>query len=129
MDGIHYDWIAILIAAVLSSAIGYLWYSKYLFSDASRSPGDSHAKPHSLAPLFSFVSSLIMAFFLAFFEGYLGVTTVTDGVFIGFCIWLGFVAPTQIAAVIWLRQPLSLFFIHTGFRLLSLMVMGGILGA
>ena len=82
-----------------------------------------------LALLCTFVSSLVIAFFLDFFEAHIGVTTVSDGVFIGVCAWAGFVATTQIGSVIWLKRPFKLFLLDTGAKLLSFAVMGGILGA
>ncbi len=79
--------------------------------------------------LYSFIVSLVIAYFLAFFECSLGVTSVTDGMFVGFCIWLGFVATTQIATVIWGKNPFKLFLVDTGGKLLSFLVMSGVIGA
>ena len=79
--------------------------------------------------VYGLIASLVIAYFLAFLEGALGVTTVTDGMFVGFSMWLGFVASTQISAVIWNGAPFQLFVLDTGFRLLSFLVMGGVIGA
>jgi len=49
--------------------------------------------------------------------------------FVGFCVWLGFVVTTQISSVIWGKMPFQLFLINTGAKLLSFLVMGGIIGA
>jgi hypothetical protein len=124
MDVVLIDWFTVVVAAALNLFIGFVWYSKWLFG-----PFMKEAKPHRFAMVFTVINSLVIAWFLAFFEGYLGVTTVTDGMFVGFSLWLGFVATTQIAPVIWTKQPVKLFFIDTGFKLLSFLVMGGIIGA
>ena len=132
MEGIQIDWVIITIAAVLNLVIGYCWYSHWLFGKLWMKlshMSERETKSDKASILYGFINSLVIAYFLAFFEGYLGVTTVTDGMFIGFCLWLGFVATTQISSVIWKKRPLKLFFIDTGAKLLSFLVMGGVIGS
>jgi hypothetical protein len=131
MDNIQIDLLTVFIAAVLNMLIGWLWYSKWLFGPAWMKCEKVNEKDccNKMSLLYGFIVSLVIAFFLSLFEGYLGVTTVSDGMFVGFCAWLGFVATTQINAVIWGRAPLKLFVIHSGSKLLSYLVMSGVIGA
>ncbi len=132
MEEIQIDWFAILIAAVLYMIIGMVWYSKLLFGPLwMKLSGikDSDRVENKIHIVWSGVVALVMAYFIAYFQAYLGVTTVSDGMYVGFCFWLGFVATTQISAVIWGKMPFQLFLIHTGSKLLSFLVMGGIIGA
>ncbi len=130
MGQIQVDLLTIFVAALLNMIIGFFWYSKWLFGPIwihlQKFPPEKH---HNLSILYGFICSFVIAYFLAIFEAYIGVTTVTDGMFVGFCIWLGFVATTQISSVIWARSPIQLFFVDTGYKLLSFLVMGGIIGA
>jgi len=132
MESIQIDWLVVFIAAVLNMIIGFFWYSKWLFGPAwmklSAFPKKEITGNYKCF-LHGFIVSLIIAFFLSFFEGALGVTTVTDGMFVGFCFWIGFVATTQIASVIWEKKSWKLFFLHTGNKLLSYLVMSGLIGA
>jgi hypothetical protein len=130
MREIQIDLVTVFVAAALNMLIGFLWYSKWLFGPTwmkLRKIKTEEFNKKSL--LYGFIASLVIAYFLAFFEAALGVTTVTDGMFVSFCMWLGFVASTQISAVIWNQAPFRLFLLDTGFRLLSFLVMGGIIGA
>ena len=135
MENIQIDWLVVVIAAVLNMIIGFLWYSKWLFGKAwirlaklsEKEIKDMEGNKASI--LYGFVVSLVIAYFLAFFEGYLGVTTVSDGMFVGFCLWLGFVATTQITSVIWGKRPFQLFLLDAGCKLLSYLVMSGVIGA
>lgn len=132
MDTIQTDWIVVVVAAVLNSLIGLAWYSKWCF-------GPTWAKMHGLKEketkftmqriFMGFIVSLVIAYFISFFQGHLGITNVSDGMFAGFLLWLGFVATTQIASVVWRNQPLKLFAIHSGYKLLTFLVMSGIIGA
>lgn len=131
MDSIQIDWLTVVIAAVLNMVIGFFWYSKWLFGPTwmkyHKKMKEDRSKGATL--LYAFIASLVIAYFLAFFEGYLGVTTVTDGMFVGFCFWLGFVATTQINAFLWEKQPWALFLLHASGKLLSFLVMSGVIGA
>lgn len=132
MELMSVDFHAVFIAAVLYMIVNFCWYSKFLFGPAwHRHCGikESEMKDNRIAMLWGFVNALVIGYFLAFFEGYLGVTTVSDGMFVGFCLWLGFVATTQIGGVIWCKAPIKIFLINTGGKLLSLLVMSGVIGA
>lgn len=124
MNSPHIDLLAILIAAIVNIAIGWVWYSRFLFGKET----DAHVH-HKMTYLWSFAVALLTAFMLSFFEAFLGVTTVTDGMFVGFLAYFGFVATTQISAVIWGKMTLKRFWIHTGCQFLTFLAMGGILGA
>jgi hypothetical protein len=132
MEEIQIDWLAIFIATVLYMVIGMIWYSKHVFGPLwMKLSGikDSNRKESKMHIVWSGLVALVIAYFLAFFQAYLGVTTVSDGMFVGFCVWLGFVVTTQISSVIWGKMPFQLFLINTGAKLLSFLVMGGIIGA
>ena len=132
MDQMNIDWLAVFIAAVLYMVVNFFWYSKWLFGPAwMKLSGmkESDMKNNKLAMLWGFIVALVIAYFLAFFEGYLGVTTVSDGMFVGFCVWLGFVATSQVSGLIWCKKPPKLFLINTGAKLLSYLVMSGLIGA
>lgn len=121
----HVDFLSVLIAAVVNLLIGFVWYSKYLFGKTP-DPAMPIAKG---AYGWNALLVLVTAYILGFFEAHLGVTTVTDGMFVGLLAWFGFVVTTQLSAVIWGKMPLKRFFIHSGCQLLAFLAMGGIIGA
>ncbi len=132
MDAYYTDWIAILIAALLNMVIGFGWYSKWLFGPTwlkLSQMKEKDVKPGGARFLGGFAVSLVIAYFLSFFQLQLGITNVADAMYLGAVLWLAFVATTQIGAVLWCKQPFQLFAIHTGCKLLSFLVMSGILGA
>ena len=130
MDTIQIDYLTVLIAAVLNMIIGYFWYSNWLFGPTWMKLNKIKKMESSgFNILYDFIVSLVIVYFLAFFEVILGITTVTDGMFVGFTFWLGFVVTTQINPVIWGKQPFRLFLLDTGYKLLSFLVMSGVIGA
>lgn len=132
MDSFQTDWLVVFIAAILNMVIGFVWYSKWLFGRAWQKLADLKEKDLKMKKghlVYAFIISLVIAYFLSFFEGHLGVTNVSDGMFVGFLLWLGFVTTTQVSSVLWCKKPFKLFAINTGCKLLSYLVMSGIIGA
>ncbi len=127
---VQIDLLTVFIAALLNMLIGFFWYSKWLFGPSWLKLQEIKKESLSNESVFyELIVSLIIAYFLALFQGYLGITTVTDGMFVGFLFWLGFVATTQISQVLWAKRPFQLFLLDTGYKLLSFLVMSGVIGA
>lgn len=132
MEYAQIDLLSVFIAAVLYMMINFFWYSKWLFGKTwMKCSGvtEREMKQNRGAFFWGFLIALVLAYFIAFFEAALKVTTAIDGVFVGFCLWLGFVATTQFSSYVWCRKPLKLFLINTGAKLLSILAMSGVIGA
>jgi hypothetical protein len=132
MNQVQVDLFSVLIAAIVYMVVGFLWYSKWLFGPTWLKLSDmkkADMKHPGKATFYGAINALVIAYFLAFFESYLGVTTVTDGMFVAFSIWLGFVATTQISPVIWCKASPKLFLITALNKLVAYVIMGGIIGA
>ena len=123
------DWIVLGLATACNCLMGALWYSRWLFGPQWKAIAKPKGDPGVLAWVGVVFFSFVIVFFQAFFQAYLGITTVSDGMFVGFCFWLGFAVPVQIGPVLWKVSPLSLFWIDAGYRCLSFVVVGGLLGA
>lgn len=129
MDHSQIDLFSVFLAALVNMAIGFFWYSRWLFGELWMELSDATLEKKSFAIVWSFLAAIVTAYVLAFLQMLLGVTTVSDGMFVGFLAWIGFVATTQISEVIWGEAPFKLFLLETGCKLLILLAMGGILGA
>jgi hypothetical protein len=121
----------ILGAAVAKIVLGAVWYSPALFIKTwQRMSGITAAQMQERmgsSLVVDVVGSFLMAFILAHAIGYAEATTVLQGVVVGFCIWLGFIAVATIHTVTYERKPFALFLLHNGYHLLSLVVMSAIL--
>jgi hypothetical protein len=74
------------------------------------------------------IGDLIMAYVLARFIAHYGDYGFGGGLLIGFMAWLGFVAPVMANQIFYERKPQELVAINLGYLLVSLLVMGAILG-
>lgn len=118
-------------AAIAKIVLGALWYSPALFIQPwQRMSGITAAQMQERmgrALAVDVVGSFLMAFMLAHVVGYAEATTVLQGLAVGLCIWLGFVAVATIHTVTYERKPFALFALHNGYHLISLVVMSVIL--
>ena len=128
------NYLAVLVAAIISMVIGGFWYSPMLF-------GKQWAELMNLAPkdmldmkkranasyAINFLLLLLMAFVLAHFVDYAQATTFIEGVQVGFWVWLGFIATISLGSVLWESKPIQVYLINAGYQLVSLLLMGIIL--
>jgi len=68
-----------------------------------------------------------MSYVLAHFVDYAEAATAMDGIILGFWVWIGFLATTQIGSVLWEGKPVKLYLINTLHYLVALAVMATIL--
>src|SRR4029077_9337760 len=128
---------SVLVAAIATMVLGFLWYSPMLFArpwmvamgydpedkprmqEMQKSAGKSYA--------ISFVASLVSAFILSKIIPVTTVNTALHGMKIGFVVWLGFVTTVQLTAKLFGNQPTKLYLINTGYQLVCYLAMGAIL--
>ncbi|MGA8165190.1 MAG: DUF1761 domain-containing protein [Waddliaceae bacterium] len=132
---VEVNYVAVIIAVVVYMAIGGIWYSPKFFGQIwveNMGYRPEELTGHAKAWLGSIANAVVMAFVLAVFIHYFGESnekTAYNGACVGVLAWLGFVLPTQFSGVLWERRPLKVLFIHAGCMLLTLIIMGTIIGA
>ncbi len=131
MEHAQIDLAMVFAAAVLYMVIGYLWYSKWLFGPAvMKLHNEGGGKDlNSASLIYGFIIALVVSYFLAFFQHQMNVSTVSDGVFVGFTAWLGFVVTTQATGLIWGKHSFRGFFIHTTCKLVTFLAIGAVLAS
>jgi len=126
--------LVVLIAAILGFGLGAFWYSPKLFgSQWAAALGMSEEElqaEFSPARTYGtrFVTILIAAYILARILVHTEATTLVAGIETGFLVWLGFVATFALDRVLFEKRPFKLYLINSGYYLVSLMLMGALLG-
>jgi hypothetical protein len=133
----HINLLAVLVAAISTMVVGFVWYSPLLFAKAwmkemGYDPSDkakTEEMKKSAGPAYggSFLASLVSAFILALFLHWLRVESLHFGLMVGFHVWLGFVATVQFTSALFTKQSMKLFAINTGYQLVCYVAMGAIL--
>jgi len=128
---------AVLVAAVATMILGFLWYSPILFARPwMRLMGIDPDDKAKLAEMrkgtgklyaLSFIASLVSALVLAKIIDITSINSIFYGMKFGFFVWLGFVATVQLTGALFSKQPTKLFLINTGYQLVCYLAMGAIL--
>lgn len=123
---------AVVAASAAAMAVGYLWYSSFLFGKLwMKLEGLSKEtmKTSGMAKtyLIMFMATLVSGYILSLFIHYAGAFTLVNGAKTGLWAWIGFVLPTGLANHLFSKKPLQLFLLQTGHHLAGLLVMGAIL--
>jgi hypothetical protein len=132
MQELHFNLLAIVTAALVTFAVGGLWYSPILFARAwMRECGltEEQTRQAPMARVFglSLLAALVMAANLAAFLG--AKATLSFGLFAGAATGLGWVAMSLGVTYLFEQRSLKLWLIDAGYQVLSYTLMGGILGA
>ena len=127
----------VVVAAIATMVIGFLWYSPILFARPwmlamgydpnDKSKIDEMRKGAGKTYAIAFVASLLSAFVLAKIVELTTVNSIRYGMKVGFAIWLGFVTTVQLTTTLFERKPTKLYLINTGYQLVCYAVMGAIL--
>jgi Protein of unknown function (DUF1761) len=130
---------AVLVCAVATMVVGFLWYSPALFANPwmrlmGYDPNDKARiaeMQKSAGPSYgmSFIASILSSLVLAKIIVVASVTTPSYGMKIGLAVWLGFVTTVQLTNSLFMRQPAKLYMINTGYQLVCYLASGAILGA
>ncbi len=137
MEFMGVNLLSVLVAAIATMILGFLWYSPILFAKPwtvamgydpnDKAKMDEMRKGAGKLYGITFVASLLSAFVLAKIIDVTTVTSALYGMKIGFAVWLGFVTTVQLTSTLFKKRPIKLYLIDTGYQLVSYLVMGAIL--
>lgn len=131
MDFSTINWLAVIIAAVASWALGAVWYM-VLADRWLAAIGKTREELNSKDPvpyIWSVVVQLVMAVALAMLTPRIfGATNIMTGLQAGFVLWLGFVITSMIQNHRYQGAKWSLTLIDGGYLLGVLLVQGLVIG-
>src|SRR6202041_2408016 len=128
---------AVLVSALATMVVGFVWYSPLLFArrwtilmgydpddkaklaEMQKSAGPSY--------MLSLVASVLSAAVLGKIIAIATIHTPLYGIKMGLAVWLGFVTTVQLTNALFMRQPAKLYAINTGYQLVCYVVMGAIM--
>jgi|EndMetStandDraft_2_1072991.scaffolds.fasta_scaffold07724_4 hypothetical protein len=134
MDLGSVNWIAVVVAAVASMALGFVWYmglAKQWMAALGKTREQVMAGSGGQATPFiiAFLMQLVMAYSLALFvPRVMGSMSVVNGLIVAFHLWLGFVITSMIINHRYQGSKWSLTLIDGGYLLGVLLVQGVVIG-
>lgn len=102
------NYVAVLVASVVSFVIGMLLYSPLLFGNLwmkasginKKDIEKSKKKGMGKTMIIAFITTLVMVYVLGYLMDILKYNDAVSGAVVGFLIWLGFLATTGLGRVL-----------------------------
>ncbi|MGA7161778.1 MAG: DUF1761 domain-containing protein [Bacteroidota bacterium] len=132
MGEMHVNYLAILVSAILSMAIGAIWYSPMLFAKQWMVWNNMTAedmKKVNPGPLYaqSFFATLVTYFVLALILRNMNATSAVEGMKTAFMLWLGFITTVQFTANLFSSKKIQSYLLDTGYQLVTMLIAGIVL--
>lgn len=132
MDISTLNWLAVIVAAISTFLIGFLWYSPILFGKAwmkANGLTDAEIQKGNMAKIFgfAFLWTFVMAVNLAMFLN-APDTDYSWGAIAGFLSGFGFVSMGIFVIGLFERRSTTYMLINAGYMTVSFVVMGLIIG-
>ena len=134
MIPVDVNYIAVIAAAVANMVVGALWYSSFMFGSYwiklmgfTDKKTEEMKKAANKAYAFSGIAALVMSYVLAVFLRLADVSMLTEGLYVGFIVWLGFVATITLQSVVFEGRSKELFVLNNGYNLVGILVMAAVL--
>jgi hypothetical protein len=129
------NYVALVLAAVASLILGFVWYSKMLFgtpwmkemglsSDSMKKAQKELGKLYGLSFVVSIVTAYVLSHVMTLSMSYFNTSPLTTALNTSFWMWLGFMMPVQLTGEIFGGKNWKLLAINTGYQLVSLVLMG-----
>jgi hypothetical protein len=123
------NWLAVVVCAVLSMVIGFIWYGPLFSKPWGKMTGWTSEKVAAVARsrmsmsyILAFIAAFIIALVLAVTLQAISSDGVGEGVIAAIVLWVGFTGATIGVNMTFERRPLSLFGIEAGYHLVTLIV-------
>jgi hypothetical protein len=120
---------AVLLCVIANGVLGALWYSPVLFANqwmAARGVRKEDISRNNMGPSYAFmmIGALITAISLSLIMSSFENVTITVGAFTGFVCGFGIAAMRELAPTMFEERSKKLFFISSGYHIVSLTLMG-----
>ena len=136
---IKINMMAILVAVIVNFFLGFLWFTPLFGKIWGKEMGyDPNMKPDKTVMfkgmVFMVIGNFLFAWVFAhniaawlFVPGIKEMSLLANALMSAIFTWLGFYFPGQLGATVWENKSWKLFFINTGYSLVSLLVVAFIL--
>jgi hypothetical protein len=136
MKNIKLNWLAILVAAIVSFLFEAIWFTVFMkqwlagigrtmeWLQGAATTAITPGVQYAIALLCSIVAATILSIAIQA----TGEQTVRRGILCAILIWIGFIATSWAKEYIFEVRTLEIFAINTGYSLIDLMLIGAIVG-
>lgn len=137
--GVEVNYITILIAAVVSMVVGFVYYSPFVLGkpwmkymgykkEDMKPEGSTMIRVYGTSYILAIVTAYVLFYVFTLSLNFFQYDRLSTGLMIAFWMWLGFVMPVQSTDFLFGKKPWQAFAINTGYQFVSLLAMGAVIG-
>ena len=128
------NWWTLIVAAASNMVLGNIWYNKKIFGSTWMQLAgltEENMKNNNMAKQMTgmITTTLVMTYVMATIVRLAGASDFWNGAWVGVWMWLGFIGTVGMGMCLWENKPFKLYALNTGYYLVALMLMGGILAS
>ena len=136
---LNINFLAVAVCVLLSFVLGFVWYAALFMKPWTKEMGyDPNMRPDKKQMMKGMMVSItgnflfvwMLAFYLAgwkYFPNSDEMGTMSFAINSALSVWLGFFVPVHLSKIVWERHSWRLFFINSGFNLVSVILVALIL--
>lgn len=129
MDVSQISLLAIVLAVIANMVIGALWYSPVLFANIwmkslGKTAEELHKSNANIGYGLTTLAGIVTAIILSLFMSMLDSVTIGGGALIGLLAGAGIASARELSPTFFEGRKYTLFFISSGYHIVSLTVMG-----
>ncbi len=128
------NWIAVIVATLVSIILGFLWYGPLFGKQWMRLMGITPkqidaAKKKGMTGTYvqMIIGTLVAVFVLGILIKATNSSGIGDGATLGFLVWLGFIATFSMGSILWEGKSWSLWVLNNAYQLINYLIIGMIL--
>lgn len=135
---VEVNWLAVLLATASAMVVGSIWYAKPVFGklwiklakidEKKMSSGEGMARIMGLTLVMAFLEAFVIAHVAFLSKQFFDVSTLSAALQTAFWLWFGISMTTVVVHDLFERRPGKLTLLTVGNQLVTLMVMGLIIG-
>jgi len=127
----------VILGGLSAIAVGIIWYSPFLFGKqwgkalgvSEKEMSQDRAKVMPILVIISLLTAYVLSLFTVYFQHFTNDSWVMSGFDTGLLAWVGLAGTALVAHDVFDPRPKSKLYINLGNRLVTLLVMGLIVGA
>jgi len=133
---IEINWLAVVVATILSLVLARTWYMDRVFGGSWRkmtgiTPKDSQKagfRPMAITLVANIITVVVMAVILSMYADYSGDKSIVSALVIGFIAWLAFSATTLATHNAFEQKQDKLTSINNGYQLAFFLLVSAVIG-
>jgi hypothetical protein len=133
---VQVSWLAVILAAISSMAVGFIWYAKPVFGEQwmklaglkDKDMKEGMGQAMAIVALMSILTAFVLAHMIFIVDRFFGGSFLSNSLWTAFWLWLGISATTIVTHGLFEQRRKKLLLLSVGNRLVTLLVMGLVIG-